>query len=62
MDTLTIKAIALEKTKSYIETRISALGQMMNILSSVNGDTRPYESAIDELQHALNLINKLEQL
>jgi hypothetical protein len=62
MDRNSIKAIALENTKAYVETRISALGQMRNILSSVNGDTRPYECAMDELQNVLNLIKKLERL
>lgn len=62
MDRNSINAIALDNTKKYVEARISDLGHMINILSSVKGDTRPYECAIDELQRALNLINNLERL
>lgn len=62
MDTKTIKAIAFDRVREYIKARVQSFTEVLTILSALGGETKPYQTGLDEFNAILDLMDKLEKL
>ena len=62
MDTKTIKAIAFDNVRGYIQARVKTFTEILKIASAYGAETKSYETGLDELNSILGLMDKLEQL
>lgn len=62
MDTTTIKAIAFDRVREYIQSRVETYTESLTIASAFGGETKSYQTGLEEFNAILNLMDKLEEL